>query len=360
MKLTYLMFNRLQFLGLMLFGAVTLASAASSPEDTTCSSEGARLGLLKQTTLLLGQKVLDRKEKNIRRIEDVVLDLANGQAVATLVAPGSKTHILLPSPLYSYVSTGKILLRVDRKACQSAPSLPASSQVAWPAEVLSPAFAHFDQQPPTAPARLMSAKSLLGANIMGRGSERLGTIKDIVVDLPVSRLVYIVVCPAGNQNPADLLYLLPPSILQTDGETLRLDSDTARFIAGPHFGSQFWSDLAFPDLAAAVDKYYGLGAAGMATPATTAASVERPNGSAPPGSPRSDHEMTQAILGEIVNQTHGFTKLAIVVTANRGRVTLRGTVKNERQKREIVAAAERVAGPGNVDDQLETGARKRG
>jgi osmotically-inducible protein OsmY len=73
-----------------------------------------------------------------------------------------------------------------------------------------------------------------------------------------------------------------------------------------------------------------------------------------PSTERADAAITQAVLEEIMQPANGFVNLDIMVKTVHGRVTLAGTVKSETQKKLVIAAVERVAGTGNIEDQLET------
>jgi hyperosmotically inducible protein len=73
------------------------------------------------------------------------------------------------------------------------------------------------------------------------------------------------------------------------------------------------------------------------------------------GNSPADLEVTQKIRKALVMDTTGYSTTAKnvkIITVN-GKVTLRGPVKTDAEKRGIVAIAKSVAGEGNVDDQLE-------
>jgi osmotically-inducible protein OsmY len=72
-----------------------------------------------------------------------------------------------------------------------------------------------------------------------------------------------------------------------------------------------------------------------------------------------DYQITRAILVEITHSAEGQLNTTIKITTVQGRVTLSGTLKDENQKKQIVAAAKRVAGAANVEDHLETNDKAR-
>jgi osmotically-inducible protein OsmY len=70
----------------------------------------------------------------------------------------------------------------------------------------------------------------------------------------------------------------------------------------------------------------------------------------------SDLAIKKAVLAEIVQDP--LVRLSgadtFSITTVKGRLTLTGQVKNQKQRQVIGAAAERAVGAGNVDNQLET------
>jgi len=68
----------------------------------------------------------------------------------------------------------------------------------------------------------------------------------------------------------------------------------------------------------------------------------------------SDLQLTQQIRQAVMaDGSLSFTaKNVKIITAN-GKVTLRGPVNTEQERRSIEASARKIAGDGNVDDQIE-------
>jgi hyperosmotically inducible protein len=73
------------------------------------------------------------------------------------------------------------------------------------------------------------------------------------------------------------------------------------------------------------------------------------------GTTEADRQISQRVRKEIVSSDKNFTTVAKnvkIITAN-GKVTLRGPVSTEAEKAGIDMIAKKVAGDGNVDNQLE-------
>src|SRR6185295_11798064 len=135
----------------------------------------------------------------------------------------------------------------------------------------------------------------------GSTGEPLGRIQDLMVDLPVGRVVCLVVQPAADTN--GILYLVPPSAVkwQANGKALTLAASKERFLAGPHFSKSFWTDMVQPELATSVYSYYttapnNKAADGPATVTEAAAPTRTAAAS------RKDAEITKAVMLEILNE----------------------------------------------------------
>jgi hypothetical protein len=179
-----------------------------------------------------------------------------------------------------------------------------------------------------------------------------------MVDLTGGRVVYLIVTPVGGQ-PADC-YALPPMLALPDAanrQTLVFQFDRTRFAAGPHFSEKFASDANLPPLALAVRQYYGL-ADGQGTVTNSTGTMAAVASPAPGVKSLPDRELSRKVLFEMTCDSEGGGAFSIVVTAVNGKVTVKGKVRNEKEARRILAAAERVAGAGNVQDQLEYRGRK--
>ena len=350
-------------LTLALFVAIPLGSTGAV-QEIPASTDEARLGLLKQASVLLQKKVVDQRDKTLGKVNDLVLDLANGQVLMVLVSSGSEEITPVPARTFSDASLARLVINADKKVFADAPRIAKTGALdVLDENRLGECSRYFGQSrhqsPDGAPARTSSAAGVLGVPVRGQANESLGTLKDIMVDLPLGRIVYFVIEPAADAAAPGTFYVVPPSAVRP-GDTagfLVLKADRGRFLAGPSFQKEFWNDTAFPALATAVRKHYG---AVPSSPAEARLVAAAPAPQATPeATVRSDREITQAVLTEIVRDTSGFMSVQIAVTTLNGRVTLSGSVKSEKQKKLIVTAAERVVGPANVDNRLETGVKTK-
>ncbi len=337
-------------------GGVVLAftfglRAAHSTELSLGPADPQRLGLLKPLSELVGKKVADSKEHALAKAEDVLLDLSTGHAIAVLVSTKGDARVVVPARTVGYVAKSSIVLRAERKLFESAPRLPRNGPGCGVDEqALAAAAAHFGQPAPdqhgSSISGLVSGATLLNRRLVSTKGECLGQTKELMVDLPVGAVTYAVVEPAGDLAASTQLYVVPPTFLEVTapGQPLVLKTDRAHFLAGPGFSREFWTDLSFPELAARMREHYG--AASRAASLPDAPKVDTAH---------ADSVLAAAVMAEIFNEAKGTIKLNVLVSSRQGKVTLRGSIKDEKMKATVLAAAERVAGAQNVEDLLEIG-----
>lgn len=335
--------------------SLSLLTNAVSAQNVSWKPDDASLGVLKRASLLLDNRLGDKKERTLGKVHDLLLDLSSSQVMITLVSGAGAAGQLTPVPAhcYKYASGARLVVDVDKSEFKGAPHIPANE----PFKSLDPAslrdsFFYFNQNPPQLPAggRFCSTANLIETPVVSQSEEPLGKVRDVMIDVPTAQVVYLVVEPEhASAEPAEQLYVVPPVAVQLDkgGARLVLKGDRAHFFAGPHFSSAFWSDLAFPELARTTRQHYGLASAPVQN-----SPAERITGA-------DDYQITRAILAEITHSAEGLLNTTIRITTVHGRVTLSGTLKDENQKKQIVTAAKRVAGAANVEDHLETNDKAR-
>ena len=314
-----------------------------------------RLGVVQPAGNLLGKKVQDQHGKKLGTAADFLVDLKTGQVVFMLVDAGDDAQLTpVPATTYTYLSRNNIVVGFDRDLFSRAPHVPkANALCALEPERRGATFRHFQKPEPELtlehPDQFASALALRSLAFAGSSEGPLGQVKDVVMDVPQGILVYLIVEPAvGLGSPSDL-YLVPPVAVSPVGLRLTVALDKAKFIAGPRFQKEYWSDLSSATLANEVSTHYGLMLAAAPAP-------EKPATNAPV---RSDREINQAVIVELARQAHGSGAQKLAVVTVNGRVTITGNVKNAEEKHAIIAAAERVAGKGNVEDRLETGGKNQ-
>jgi sporulation protein YlmC with PRC-barrel domain len=359
--------NGLVMAGLKKLGGILglglVLSVTATAQDASWTIETARLGLMKQTSTLIGRKCIDRNGKSVGKIREVLFDLRTGELLVTLIAAPKSQLIPVPATSYTFASRDHLVIGTEWKTFKTAPRIPKTS-VAFglDANSLAPAYQFFGRAlTPCADGSarvLCTGTSLLGMQLLSPERELLGKVKDIEVDLLHGRIVYLVIEPApGVASPGELI-ALPPVLAQPDpaSRALVLASGRALFQAGPRFTKTFWTDMVFPEMAVKICNHYGLQTAVASKIELAGSTAENRQNLAP--QQRSDDQITQAVIDEFIHRSSGFVHLEVSVTTHNGRVTLSGRVKDQKLKAELLTAAEHVVGAGNVEDQIDAPGKK--
>jgi sporulation protein YlmC with PRC-barrel domain len=105
--------------------------------------------------------------------------------------------------------------------------------------------------------RSNKASGLLGMEVRNSENQKLGEVKDLVMDMDSGRVSYAVLSVGGFLGIGEKLIALPPTALKATeaGDHLLLNADKAKIQAAPGFAAtawpapsdpqinQFWSDL---------------------------------------------------------------------------------------------------------------------
>jgi len=93
------------------------------------------------------------------------------------------------------------------------------------------------------------ASGLLGMEVRNRENQKLGEVKDLVMDSP-GKVSYAVLAVGGFLGIGEKLIALPPRTLQVgqDGDYLILDADKAKIQAAPGFAATAWPSPSDPEI----------------------------------------------------------------------------------------------------------------
>jgi sporulation protein YlmC with PRC-barrel domain len=98
--------------------------------------------------------------------------------------------------------------------------------------------------------RLMTASTLAGDDVVNRLNQKLGTVTEIMLDVPRGRIAYAVMAGGGFLGIGDKLFALPWTALTLDTarKCFVMDVDAARFDNAPGFDKDHWPSSADFDL----------------------------------------------------------------------------------------------------------------
>jgi hypothetical protein len=218
-----------------------------------------------------------------------------------------------------------------------------------------------DNKAPTArPGMVEKATKLIGLPVVNKENKKCGEVDNLIVDLPMGRIVHVVVSFGGFLGIGDALNAVPPSAFRftPSRDSLLLDISKEELTRAPYFKSAEWPNFHDPIYSGKVYQSYGVDPYFSTDADNTARNVrDRKEDRLTPldqGTSDADVQTTRRIRQEILARA-GLSVNARnvkVITVN-GRVTLRGPVNDDTEKQAVAEIANRIAQYGNVDDQLE-------
>jgi len=327
------------------------------------SASVERLGKVTKASELIGMEVQNLQNEKLGKVDELAVDIQSGRIVQVIVSLGgllgigNKTVAVTPRA-FTLDETHKVLrLEADKEKLKGAPTFEMSK---WDES-------KWDEYGETRPAstalgRVEKASKLIGMTVKNRQDEKLGSVENLMADLAAGRIVQVIVSSGGFLGIGDALSAVPPTAFRYEKsqEILHLDTTKEALTQAPHFKSTEWPNFSDPVYVGDVyrayrtEPYFSTNAA----PDNTARNVrDRQSDRLTPfdqGSSQADVDTTRRIRKEILDQKNLSVNARNVkiITAN-GRVTLRGPVNSDEEKRLLAEIAERIAQRENVDNQME-------
>ena len=393
------------------------ASRGQSRGQLTTTGRTGRLGSAEKASKVIGMAVKNTQNEKLGKVDDLAVDLQSGRIVQVVLSIGGfvgigDTLVAVPPGALHYDAANKLIhLDADKEKLKAAPRFEASQweEQSQPNQV-SQVYSYYGQQPyftvtadkgqtlnpdrtkelnqtANSESRLgyvQKASKLIGMTVKNLQDEKLGKVDNFIVDLPAGRIVTVILSSGGFLGIGDELSAVPPSALRFNSErdTVLLDTTKDALANAPHFKSSQWPDMADSGYAEGVYRAYNVQpyfSAGYESDVknptvdntainNTTVNNTAVNNSARNVRDRNDQTLTPGDQGNSpadIATTRQIRKEIIaakdmsvsarnvkIITAN-GRVTLRGPVKTDDEKRLIGEIAARVAQPENVDNQLE-------
>ena len=258
--------------------------------------------------------------------------------------------------------------------------------------------------------KVQRASKLKGLEVRNAQEKEIGTVDNLLVDLTSGRIVAVIVSSGGFLGAGDELSAVPPTAFAYNAkrDALQLDVTKEAMSAAPRFKANQWPDFSEAGYSESVYRAYQQEPYFTSTGGTNTGTASRPNvarndganartntdmtrnastgtgnnagmntgknSRANPdnsarnerdrddrtttpmdqGNSKADTEITAQIRKAIVSGSDmSVNAQNVKIITNNGRVTLRGPVKNEEEKRMIGEAANRIARSENVENQLE-------
>lgn len=327
-----------------------------------------------RATDFLGHAVKDSSGRKLGSVKDLAVDLDNGRIVEVIIASGgflgleSKYYPVLPEGFTSEGDTRDLRVDFSAKKLQGAPPVDLRQ---WQQAVEEPrlelAYHYYgadlyfiDSGRPL--GRIVSVSRLLGRVTVNEANVQIGRVRDVLVDVPHGRVVEVVVDTARYLTIPKDLSPLPPAILHFDSGrgVLVVKGTRDELFSAPHFRSDAWPPLDREQAASVYQAWhspaYFLGAETATGKAQTPPTVNDTKIITAPeqGHSNADQGVTAQIAKELLDSPDlSPDAKAVKVSTFNGRVTLRGTVVSEREKRLVAEIAARIVPVEKIDNQLQ-------
>jgi sporulation protein YlmC with PRC-barrel domain len=107
-------------------------------------------------------------------------------------------------------------------------------------------------------SRVLSASTLNGDDVYNPNGDKLGSIKEIMLDIESGKVCYAVLSFGGFLSLGEKLFAVPWSALAIDTENKRfvMDTDEERLKNAPGFDSDNWPNMADPTWEKSVHAYF--------------------------------------------------------------------------------------------------------
>lgn len=108
-------------------------------------------------------------------------------------------------------------------------------------------------------SRVLSASTLGGDDVYDTKGEKLGSIKEIMLDIENGKVCYVVLSFGGFLSLGEKLFAVPWTALTVDTDNKRfvMDTDEARLKEAPGFDADNWPNMADTTWEKSVHAYYG-------------------------------------------------------------------------------------------------------
>ena len=107
--------------------------------------------------------------------------------------------------------------------------------------------------------RVLAASTLDGDKVRNSAGDDLGSVDDIMIDIPSGRVAYVVLSFGGVLGMGNKLFAVPWDALRVDEDEkcFILNVDKRVLETAPGFDKDNWPDMADPDFSTRIYSHYG-------------------------------------------------------------------------------------------------------
>jgi sporulation protein YlmC with PRC-barrel domain len=378
--------------------------ATTREVDLSREMQRERLGNVIKASEVIGKEVRNLQDEKIGKVDDLAVDIETGRIVEVLVSSGgllgigdkivavpptafnaepttaTRTTTTINTTTPTTTTTTRAVahphLRLDmtKERIKGAPAFEVSKwDEGTQTNRIMETYRYFGREPyfaRTTPnetdrstilsARLERASKVIGSTVRNEAEEKVGKVDNLMLDLEAGRIVTVILSSGGFLGVGDELRAVPPGAFRARDKDNNLVVNASKDVVttSPHFKATEWPNFGDATYSAGVYRAYRVEPYFSTDADNTKRNVrDRDDRNLTPldqGTSAADVDMTRRIRKEILDEKNFSVNArnVKVITIN-GRVTLRGPVGTEEEKRTIGEIAQRLAPGASVDNQLE-------
>jgi len=203
---------------------------------------------------IINDEVTNDAGENLGRLEQLMVHLPSGQVLYAVVSYGnllmSRKSIAVPWQAFNFSYHDKrFILNIPKGRIKEAPAFepdrwPEQSEIGWIEEM----YAYYGYPPPklgqvSIPQyQGIPASSLVNSTVLDSQGEVVGKLKDLLLDLKNSEIVYLAVSTSNILGIDSKYYALPSKSLAVKEDKLVLSVTRGKLENGPSFAKDKWPD----------------------------------------------------------------------------------------------------------------------
>jgi sporulation protein YlmC with PRC-barrel domain len=257
-----------------LIAMVGFAGPAATAQTATTPTTKQPFRVQKASDLI-GKPVVNPKGESLGSVQDLALDPDRGRVAYVVLSfggflgMGEKWFAVPTAALTLPDSAEHFVLSLAPDRLKNAKGFdkdkwPQMGNAAWGFET----HQFYGQQPywmgegegsTPSDIRIQKASEIIGSEVQNDRGEKLGEIKDLMIDPDRARITYAVLSFGGFLGMGDKLFAIPAGVLQMPGTAsfvvLTVDKEHLKTATG--FDKSSWPNLADPVIASGLYEFYG-------------------------------------------------------------------------------------------------------
>jgi sporulation protein YlmC with PRC-barrel domain len=253
--------------GLVALATATMAGSTNTNSSSTSTVSSTRASnKVEKASSLIGREVLGSGEKQIGRIDDLVVDLESGRVLYAVVRVNGffglgERRVGVPAGAFQPHGE-QWQIPADKQRLAAAPQFTREQEAQLEsATFLSNTFRYFNQTPWWGGPDVQfnnthKLTALIGMDLKDLANAKIGAVADLAVNLQTGRIICAVVSRPDRQGG---LSALPPNALSpsADRRSLTTGIEPEKLAAAPYFEKDHWPDMTDPAWAARLYQYFG-------------------------------------------------------------------------------------------------------